>query len=224
MPAPASRSGCARCGCRSISDCARQAARRAAPGSRATRRPTPCAISADGSRRSSSGGGKGSVWRLLSPQLVAERSGNDKLAADAVVVARSATPQQGRHRAVAPRLLRGARRTAACPRSASRRRGPRRRLSTRSTRRACRASISWRREVGRFALALLLAGGRPGSYGLKQTATDGILPPIDAARRGEHLDRSGDGQADDPHRRARRGGSDRKNDRARSAPRCPTRS
>ena len=35
-------------------------------------------------------------------------------------------------------------------------------------------------EVGRFALALLLAGGRPGSYGLKQTATDGILPPIEA--------------------------------------------
>ena len=36
-------------------------------------------------------------------------------------------------------------------------------------------------EVGRLALALLLAGGRPGSYGLKQTATDGILPPIGIA-------------------------------------------
>ena len=33
--------------------------------------------------------------------------------------------------------------------------------------------------VGRLALALLLAGGRPGSYGLKQTATDGILPPVE---------------------------------------------
>ena len=35
-------------------------------------------------------------------------------------------------------------------------------------------------EVGRLALALLLEGGRPGSYGLKPTATDGILPPIEA--------------------------------------------
>ncbi len=33
--------------------------------------------------------------------------------------------------------------------------------------------------AGRLALALLLAGGRPGNYGLNDTAADGILPPIE---------------------------------------------
>jgi Copper transport outer membrane protein, MctB len=33
--------------------------------------------------------------------------------------------------------------------------------------------------VGRLALALLLAGGQPGHYGVKQTATDGVVPPIE---------------------------------------------
>jgi hypothetical protein len=33
--------------------------------------------------------------------------------------------------------------------------------------------------VGRLALALLLAGGRPGHYGIKESATDGVVPPID---------------------------------------------
>jgi hypothetical protein len=33
--------------------------------------------------------------------------------------------------------------------------------------------------VGRLALALLLGGGRPGHYGIKETATDGAVPPIE---------------------------------------------
>jgi hypothetical protein len=33
--------------------------------------------------------------------------------------------------------------------------------------------------AGRLALALLLADGRPGHYGVKETATDGVVPPID---------------------------------------------
>jgi hypothetical protein len=33
--------------------------------------------------------------------------------------------------------------------------------------------------IGRFSLALLLAGGRPGHYGVKDTATDGVVPPIE---------------------------------------------
>jgi hypothetical protein len=33
--------------------------------------------------------------------------------------------------------------------------------------------------IGRLALALLLAGGQPGNYGLKPTATDGVVPPIE---------------------------------------------
>jgi hypothetical protein len=33
--------------------------------------------------------------------------------------------------------------------------------------------------LGRVALAMLLAGGQPGQYGLKASATDGVTPPID---------------------------------------------
>jgi hypothetical protein len=33
--------------------------------------------------------------------------------------------------------------------------------------------------AGRLALALLLAGGPPGNYGLKDSATDGVTPPIE---------------------------------------------
>jgi hypothetical protein len=34
--------------------------------------------------------------------------------------------------------------------------------------------------AGRLALALLLAGGEPGQYGVKDSATDGALPPVDS--------------------------------------------
>jgi hypothetical protein len=33
--------------------------------------------------------------------------------------------------------------------------------------------------AGRLALALLLAGAEPGHYGIKETATDGVTPPVD---------------------------------------------
>jgi Copper transport outer membrane protein, MctB len=33
--------------------------------------------------------------------------------------------------------------------------------------------------IGRLALALLLAGGQPGHYGVKDSATDGAVPPIE---------------------------------------------
>jgi Copper transport outer membrane protein, MctB len=34
-------------------------------------------------------------------------------------------------------------------------------------------------DVGRLGLALLLAGGRPGHYGFKETASNGVVPPVD---------------------------------------------
>ena len=34
--------------------------------------------------------------------------------------------------------------------------------------------------AGRLALALLLGGGEPGNYGVKDTASDGVVPPVDA--------------------------------------------
>ena len=82
---------------------ARQHARRQAGPGAVSRGRRPRASSAGDSRRSSSEEGKAPVWRLLAPQLVEERAGNDERPADAVVVARSVPPQQG----PTSRLLRG---------------------------------------------------------------------------------------------------------------------
>ena len=98
---PARRSACARFACPST------------PTARWPARRTPCARAIRPARRGARPGpapragarprGRAPVWRLLSPQLVAERSGNEGLPADAVVVARSVSPQQG----PTSRLLRG---------------------------------------------------------------------------------------------------------------------
>ena len=123
-------------------------------------------------------GGKTPVWRLLAPQLVEERSGSDRDAAEGVVVVRSVPPQQG----PTSRLLRGfyeGLASAGVPAVG---------VETRATvptaidafDTAGLSSVDFvDTRVGRLALALLLAGSRPGSYGLKPTATDGILPPVD---------------------------------------------
>jgi hypothetical protein len=123
-------------------------------------------------------GGTAPVWRLLSPQLVAERSGNEELPADAVVVARSVPPQRG----PTSRLLRGfyeglassgvpavgVETSSAAPTAVD------------AFDKAGLSSVDIvDTDVGRLALALLLGGGRPGSYGLKATATDGVLPPLE---------------------------------------------
>ena len=38
--------------------------------------------------------------------------------------------------------------------------------------------------IGRFALTLLLDGARAGHYGVKPSAADGVLPPLETAPRG----------------------------------------
>jgi len=37
---------------------------------------------------------------------------------------------------------------------------------------------------GRFALALLMSGAKAGQYGIKSSAKDGVLPPLETATRG----------------------------------------
>ena len=123
-------------------------------------------------------GGKTPVWRLLAPQLIEERSGSDSEPAEAVVVVRSVPPQQG----ATSRLLRGFYEGLAAAGI------PAVGVETSTTTptavdafdKAGLSSVDFvDTRVGRLALALLLAGARPGSYGLKPAATDGILPPID---------------------------------------------
>ena len=42
-------------------------------------------------------------------------------------------------------------------------------------------------ELGRLALVLLLAGAETGNYGIRDTADDGILPPIEPLPAAEWL-------------------------------------
>ena len=123
-------------------------------------------------------GGNAPVWRALWPQFVAERSGNEERAADAVVVARSVAPQQG----PTSRLLRGfyeGLASSGVPAVGVETSGAFV-TAVDAFDKASLSSVDFvETGVGRLALTLLLAGGRPGSYGLKATATDGILPPID---------------------------------------------
>src|SRR5262245_13604272 len=125
-------------------------------------------------------GGKSPVWRLLAPQLVEERAGNEERPADGVVVARSVPAQQG----ATARLLRGfyeGLASAGVPAV-----GVETSQATPTTidgfDKANLSTVDFVDTfVGRFALALLLAGARPGSYGLKPEATDGVLPPVEPA-------------------------------------------
>ena len=161
------------------------------------------ASSADGSRRSSSAGGRPRSG-ACSPAARGGAFGERGAVADAVVVARSVAPQQG----PTSRLLRGfyeGLASSGVPAVGVETSRP----PTTAVDAFDKASLSSvdfvDTEVGRFALAVLLAGGRPGSYGLKQTATDGILPPIEAVA-APPFPASGERGADDPHRRTRRGG------------------
>jgi hypothetical protein len=123
-------------------------------------------------------GGKAPLWRLLAPQLVEERAGNEERPADGVVVARSVTPQQG----PTARLLRGfyeGLATAGVP-AVGVETSQATPTAVDAFDKASLSSVDFvDAHVGRLALALLLAGARPGSYGLKPTATDGILPPVE---------------------------------------------
>ena len=123
-------------------------------------------------------GGETPLWNALSPQLVAERSGGQQQPADAVVVVRSAEPQQeqtarflaGLYSGLAAQGVPavGAETTGALPSAID------------TFRRAHLSTVDdLDTAPGRLALAALLAGARPGSYGLKASAKGGLLPPVE---------------------------------------------
>jgi Copper transport outer membrane protein, MctB len=133
--------------------------------------------------------GESPLWGALSAQLVEERSGTSSLAVDGAVVIRSWTPtsddvdQEGETQATTTLmdgLVEGLK-SAGLP------------VVGVETLAALgeESQIDLYRQqgistvdnvdtlAGRLALALLLAGGPPGSYGLKDSATDGVTPPIE---------------------------------------------
>jgi Copper transport outer membrane protein, MctB len=132
--------------------------------------------------------GESPVWGLLSAQLVEERSGTSSLAVDGAVVIRSWPEPVDDEDAEEARatitlidgLLEGLK-SGGLPVVG---------VET-SAALGEESQIGLYREdgvssvdnidtlAGRLALALLLAGGPPGHYGLKETATDGVAPPIE---------------------------------------------
>ncbi|HKP19374.1 MAG TPA: copper transporter [Gaiellaceae bacterium] len=122
-------------------------------------------------------GGDAPLWRLLSANLIEERSGNDGPPVDAVVVARTVPPQSG----VTARFLEGL--YAGLASSGVPAVGVERTKAADSAVEAfAKRELSTVDDLdtpaGRLALVLLLGGATPGQYGVKQTADDGILPPI----------------------------------------------
>ena len=124
-------------------------------------------------------GGPTPLWNALADKLVEERKGNGERPVDGVVVARSVKPQQG----ATARFLAGfyggladAGRPAVGVENSDSRPS-----SVAAFRKAGLSTVDWiDTSYGKLALTWLLAGGSPGAYGVKDTATNGVLPPADS--------------------------------------------
>jgi hypothetical protein len=124
------------------------------------------------------------TWSMLSGELVQERSGASSAPVDGVVVVRSWTPDEAAQQkdkateSLFEGLLSGMTKTGV----------PVIGVETTSTTNSAvdvysKEGVSSVDDVdtmfGRLTLALLLAGGQPGHYGLGESASDGVSPPIE---------------------------------------------
>jgi hypothetical protein len=140
--------------------------------------------------RELSDGGGTPTWSALSSNLVEERSGASSPPLDGVVVIRSWTPpenptadqaaQANATESLLDGLLNGLQHTGIPV------------VGVESTSQQNSAIDLYRTQgvssvddvdtlAGRVALALLLSGGESGHYGVKDSATDGVAPPIETA-------------------------------------------
>lgn len=120
------------------------------------------------------------LWDRLSSVIVEERVGTMGAPADAVVVVRSAEPQRGQ----TARFLRGfyAGLGAGDVRAIGVDFSTTELSPIESFRRAGLSTVdNLESQAGRLALVVLLAGGRPGNYGVEDSSDDGVLPPLASA-------------------------------------------
>ena len=124
-------------------------------------------------------GGDTPAWDALTPFIVEEKSGSFRRAVDGVVIARTVRAQQGD----TYKLLKGLYSTLAdidVPTIGVEPSG----VSESAVGVWSSAGLSTVDDIetpaGRLALALLLSGSPIGNYGLKDTADDGIVPPVEA--------------------------------------------
>ena len=124
------------------------------------------------------GGGETPFWDALAPVMVVDAQGGFVQDADAVVVAQTATIDETPTARLVSGLYAGLAGTSVPAVGVERRdEQPSRVAVYRSAGFSTVDSVDM--EVGRVALAVLLTGGDEGSYGLKRTATDGVVPPIE---------------------------------------------
>ena len=124
-------------------------------------------------------GGRSALVEALAPVLLEERSGNDRKPLDGVVVVRTADVESGASALFLGGLYTGLGR-AGIPA-----------VGVEASAAAVSAVPAFQRaglstiddvdqRTGRAALVLLLGGGARGDYGVKATATDGIIPTVPA--------------------------------------------
>jgi hypothetical protein len=128
-------------------------------------------------------GGEAPLWTVLAQHIVEERSGSATPHADGVVVVRSggrqydgtATFLQGFYKGLirAPVPVVGVEAADAEPSTVAA-----------FQRNGISSVDDVDQPMGRFALVLLLNGAKAGHYGVKGTASDGILPPLETATAG----------------------------------------
>ncbi len=122
-------------------------------------------------------GGDSVLWKLLSDELLEERSGNDAPAVDGIVIARTVPPQAGATARFLAGFYAGIHSVGVPAIGVERsQRGPS--AVTTFAKQDLSTVDNIDTEAGRLTLVLLLAGAAPGQYGVRKTAEDGVLPPI----------------------------------------------
>jgi Copper transport outer membrane protein, MctB len=122
-------------------------------------------------------GGKTPLWEALGKIIVQEREGSATPPADAVVVVRSADPQHGLTKTLLAGMYGGLARSGV-PAVGTEAAGTSPSAIPAFSQAGLSTVDSVDTSAGRLGLVLLLAGGEPGSYGVGETAKDGVLPSI----------------------------------------------
>jgi len=122
-------------------------------------------------------GGKTPLWDALGKIIVQEREGPSTPPADGLVVVRSAEPQQGLTKTFLAGLYGGLARSGD-PAVGTEASGASPSAIPAFSLAGLSTVDSVETSAGRLALVLLLGGAEPGSYGLRETAKDGVLPAI----------------------------------------------
>jgi hypothetical protein len=123
-------------------------------------------------------GGETPLWDALEGEIVEERSGDFAEPVDGVVVIRTAEPQAAESSRFLAGLYEGPRSTGVPVVGVERSRVEQSAIPV-FQRHSVSTVDGVDTELGRLGLVLLLGGAEPGDYGTRDTAEDGILPPIE---------------------------------------------